>query len=69
ASAIRKLGLTFPQSLAVMIMVTLYVPCIATIVTIYKEGGAKRAILSIILSLAVAYVIGLVAFYLASIFY
>jgi ferrous iron transport protein B len=42
------------QILVLVIFVTLYIPCLATVSVIWKEGGAKAAALSVLLGLAAA---------------
>ncbi|MBF0206579.1 MAG: hypothetical protein HQK53_06790 [Oligoflexia bacterium] len=39
------------------IFLVLYIPCIASVVTLYKEGGIKTVITSVFLNLTVALVV------------
>ncbi|MCY0867668.1 MAG: ferrous iron transport protein B [Desulfurococcus sp.] len=64
--AMALIGLSDPQLLSLAVFVTLYVPCLATIATIYSETRSlKWTLLAVAISLSVAYVfaslVGLVA--------
>ena len=50
------------QAMALMIFTLLYVPCLATVAVIRREGGWRWALLSIGLSLPVAYAVTLVVY-------
>ena len=49
-----SLVLSSEQILVLVVFTVLYIPCIATITTLWKEGGAKVALLSIVLNTSVA---------------
>ena len=49
-----SLVLSPEQILVLVVFTVLYIPCIATITTLWKEGGAKVALLSIVLNTSVA---------------
>jgi ferrous iron transport protein B len=57
-----SLVLSPEQILVLVVFTVLYIPCVATITTLWKEGGAKVALLSVALNTSVALVVaGLVA--------
>lgn len=57
--------LSADQLLVLVIFTVLYIPCIATISTLWKEGGPKVALLSVALNTSIALVVaGTVAFLL-----
>ena len=53
--ALKKSGMTALSALSMMIFVLLYIPCFATIVTIYKETSAKWAGFNLIYTTMVAW--------------
>lgn len=54
--------LTSAQLLVLVVFTVLYIPCIATISTLWKEGGWKVALASVALNTSVAVVIaGIIA--------
>ena len=56
------------QILAFTIFVTFYIPCLATIGVLWKEIGRRGALLTVILTLATATVLGLLTRLLGGIF-
>ncbi|MFY9397114.1 MAG: ferrous iron transport protein B [Desulfomonilia bacterium] len=57
-----SLALSAGQILVLVVFTVLYIPCVATITTLWKEGGAKVALFSVALNTSVALVAaGLVA--------
>ena len=68
-AAIRSLGFTFPQAMALLTFITLYMPCVATVAVIYQETRSiKWTLLYIAYSLALAFAASLVAFAVFSLF-
>ncbi|MEN8211872.1 MAG: ferrous iron transporter B, partial [Thermodesulfobacteriota bacterium] len=53
--ALKKSGMNALSALSMMIFVLLYVPCFATVVTIYKETSAKWAGFNLIYTTVVAW--------------
>jgi ferrous iron transport protein B len=67
--AVSSLGLTAPSLIALALFIALYVPCLATLATIYMESkNARYAVITIILMIAMAYVLGALAYLLANVF-
>lgn len=67
--AVSSLGLTAPSLIALALFIALYVPCLATLATIYMESrNARYAVITIILMIATAFVLGALAYLLANIF-
>ncbi len=63
--AIRAMGLTVPQIVALTLFTTLYVPCMATIAVIYQETRSLRiTLLTIGIMMAVAYLVMVASYYL-----
>lgn len=58
AAGLSSLPMTVGQTVVSMIVITLFVPCIASVVTIFKERGYKEAILMWLGSLAIAFLVG-----------
>jgi ferrous iron transport protein B len=61
---IKKL-FTKASALAFMVFVLLYTPCVSTVATFWQEFGAKFALLSILLSLSVAYLVSFLTYRVA----
>lgn len=57
--------LTRPQILVVVVFTTLYIPCLATLTTLWKEDGWKTCLLSTALNLGVALLVAGVIAHLA----
>jgi ferrous iron transport protein B len=53
--ALKQSGMTALSALSMMVFVLLYVPCFATIITIYKETSAKWAVFNLIYTTMVAW--------------
>jgi ferrous iron transport protein B len=53
--ALKESGMTALSALSMMIFVLLYVPCFATVVTIYRETSAKWAGFNLIYTTMVAW--------------
>mgnify|MGYP001626190809 CR=1 FL=1 len=51
--ALQSLGLTIPQGIAILVLFMYYIPCLATVATIYAESKSTKFTL-----LVVAYVVG-----------
>jgi len=63
--AISSIGLSDSQIVALGVFITLYMPCLATISAIYSETrSVKLTLLSIVLSIAVAYAASTAIYYL-----
>ena len=61
------LGLSEPSAVAFALFVALYIPCAATVATVYSETKSlKYAAISVALMLTVAYVLGTLAYNIAS---
>ena len=57
SQVVNKLGLGAPQVIALMVAITLYVPCIATVAVIKSETGSwKWTLLSVIISIILSIV-------------
>ncbi|UXD22381.1 hypothetical protein IPA_04110 [Ignicoccus pacificus DSM 13166] len=55
---VTKLGLSVPQVLGLMVAITLYIPCVATIAVIRSETGSwKWTLLSIVISITLSMVV------------
>ncbi|WP_022667255.1 ferrous iron transport protein B [Desulfospira joergensenii] len=54
-SALRKSGMTPLSALSMMVFVLLYVPCFATVMTIYREASARWALFNVIYTTMVAW--------------
>ncbi len=68
-AAIRSLGFTFSQAMALLTFITLYMPCVATVAVIYQEiKSIKWTLVYIAYSLALAFAASLVAFGVFSLF-
>ena len=52
---LKKSGMTAISALSMMVFVLLYVPCFATVVTIYRETSAKWAGFNLIYTTMVAW--------------
>jgi len=56
--ALRSLSLTIPQALGIMVLVTLYLPCIATLAVMYQETRSLKYTLgAFMLMLTLAYML------------
>jgi ferrous iron transport protein B len=55
AKALKKSGMTVLEALSIMVFVLLYVPCFATVMTIYRETSAKWACFNVIYTTMVAW--------------
>ncbi len=65
--ALSMLGLSISQVVALLLYVTLYVPCLATIAVMYQElRSAKLTLIAVIYMLALAGIVSLIAYYLLS---
>ncbi|MGC9011842.1 ferrous iron transport protein B [Thermogladius sp.] len=65
AEAVSVMGLTDAQLIAIGVFTTLYVPCLATLSTIYSETrSAKLTALSVLLLMGTAYLISALVYYL-----
>ena len=65
--AVRMLGLTPPQVYSLLVVELLYIPCLATLATIYKETGSwKWALFTLAYNLALAFSLAFVVYVLAS---
>lgn len=68
-AAIRSLGFTFSQAMALLTFITLYMPCVATVAVIYQETrSVKWTLLYIVYSLTLAFVASLIALVVFSLF-
>lgn len=68
--AFRMLDLSPAQIASLMIFTTLYVPCLATLITIYMESRSVKVTLSATaLMLSVAYITSLVIYWILSLFF
>ncbi len=54
-TALKKSGMTPLSALSMMVFVLLYVPCFATVLTIYKETSAQWAVFNVIYTTLVAW--------------
>ncbi len=64
--AVQALGLTPIQAYSLLLFVTLYVPCLATVAVVLQETKkARYALLSVVYMVAVALLISLAAYWLA----
>ncbi len=62
--AINALRLTAPQALSILIFITLYVPCMATLAVLYQESRSiKLTVVAVLYMIGVAYLMSL-GFYL-----
>ena len=69
SEALRMLGLTTAQAYAILILMMLYVPCLATIAVMYQESRSVRlTLLAVIYMLVLAYVVSLIVYFILSIF-
>lgn len=69
AAAIRSLEFTFPQIMALLTFITLYMPCLATVAVIYQETRSiKWTLLYVVYSLTIAFAASLAAFGVFSLF-
>lgn len=65
--ALRALSIPLPSAVAISLFVTLYIPCIATIASIYSETRSVRtALKAVILMIVIAYVISILGYMIAS---
>ena len=63
ADALRALNINSIQAFTLLLFITLYVPCIATLAVMYAEfRNTKLTILSIVYIIAIAYVISLITY-------
>jgi ferrous iron transport protein B len=58
AAGLYQLGLTGPQIVVALVTITLFTPCIASLMVMLKERGAKEAIIVWIGTWIVAFVVG-----------
>ncbi len=64
-SALRALGLTAPQAVGLMLLVTLYLPCVATLATVYQESRSIKYTLGVLaLTLTTAFTVSLTVTYM-----
>jgi len=62
-AAIQYLGLTPAQGLAILVMIMLYLPCIATLAVMYQElRKGKLVLLALLYMLGVAYLVSLIVY-------
>jgi ferrous iron transport protein B len=67
--AVSSLGLTAPSLIALALFIALYVPCLPTLAAIYMESRkARYTVITVILMIATAYVLGALAYLLANVF-
>ena len=70
ASTLAAVGFTPPAALSFMVFCLLYMPCVAAFATLKKEfGSLKWAIGQAAYSIAVAYIVALVVYQIARLFY
>ncbi|MEW6723928.1 MAG: ferrous iron transport protein B [Bacillota bacterium] len=65
AAGLSTLAMSHPQQLAALVTITLFVPCIASVLTIIKERGRVEGALMWVGSLTIAFLVGGVVFRLA----
>lgn len=65
AAGLSTLTMSHPQQLAALVTITLFVPCIASVLTIIKERGRVEGALMWVGSLTIAFLVGGVVFRLA----
>jgi len=64
--AFQKLGLSIPSAIAFTLFITLYIPCLATLATIYSESKSfKYVLLSVIVMISTAYLVALLSYLVA----
>jgi len=69
SEAINSLGLTIPQAYALILFITLYVPCLATVAVVYQESRSlKMTILQVIYMVGIAYLTALTTYYILNLF-
>jgi ferrous iron transport protein B len=61
-TALKQSGMTPQSALAMMVFVLLYVPCFATVVTIYKETSLKWACFNVIYTTLVAWTLSFLVY-------
>ena len=65
SKAVNSLGLTIPQAYALILFITLYVPCLATVAVIYQESRSlKMTVLQVIYMVGLAYLTALTTYYI-----
>lgn len=68
-TALKKSGMTPLSALSMMVFVLLYVPCFATVLTIYKETSAGWAVFNVIYTTMVAWGASFLVYQTGVIFY
>jgi ferrous iron transport protein B len=64
AKALRSIGWTLPQAMAVLVFMMLYVPCLATVAVMYQETRSWKLVLAAIAYMfAVATIVSLITYY------
>jgi ferrous iron transport protein B len=67
--AIRDLGISWAQGLSILLFITLYIPCLATLAVIYQESkNLKLTIIALLYMLSLAYVVSILVYGVLSIF-
>jgi ferrous iron transport protein B len=67
SEAISMLSLSPASALSLLTFIMLYTPCVATVAATYSETkSVKMTLVSLIISLSVAYVVSLLVFYVFS---
>ena len=61
-TALKQSGMTAQSALSMMVFVLLYVPCFATVVTIYKETSWKWACFNVIYTTLVAWTLSFLVY-------
>ncbi|MCC6022099.1 MAG: ferrous iron transport protein B [Desulfurococcaceae archaeon] len=68
SEAINSLGLTIPQAYALILFITLYIPCLATVAVVYQESRSlKMTMLQVIYMVGLAYITALTTYYILKI--
>ncbi|MCD6324243.1 MAG: ferrous iron transport protein B, partial [Desulfurococcales archaeon] len=68
--ALVALGLNMPQMVSILIFITLYVPCMATLAVLYQESrSAKLTAAAILYMMGVAYLASLATYFIISAIY
>lgn len=65
SGALKALNLTVPQAYSLMLFITLYIPCVATMVAVFQESKSlKLTIIQALYTTSTAYVISIVTYHL-----
>ncbi len=66
--AVRSLGLTVPQAYVLILFITLYVPCLATVAVILQESKSLRlTVMQVLYMTSTAYLISLLTYHILKI--